>query len=119
MISIKRNRVDGTGAGADDGAMNSFSGKDYVDARLDATVARFTGELKAHELIVTAQISALREEFETRFATFESRLIKWVIATILGGVVLNTSIMTALLLNRPLQGPVAPIVVYAQPAPQR
>lgn len=96
--------------------MNSFTDKDYVDAKLDATVARFTGELKVHELIVTGQIAGLREEFETRFAKFESRLIKWVVATVLGGVVLNTSITTALLLNRP--APAAPIVIYAQPAPQ-
>lgn len=98
--------------------MNSFSDKDYIDAKLDATVARFTGELKAHELTVNAQLDTLAQKFETRFAKFESRLIKWVIATVLGGVVLNTSIMTALLLNRPSQGPVAPIVIYAQPAPQ-
>jgi hypothetical protein len=126
MISIKRNRVDVRGAGADDGAMNSFSDKDYVDAKLDATVARFTGELRAHELAVNARIDGLaaefrllREEFDARFARLEGRLIKWVVATVLGGVVLNTSIMTALLLNRPSQGPVTPIVVYAQPAPQR
>lgn len=106
--------------------MNSITDKDYVDAKLDATVARFTGELKAHELTVNAGLDALasefrllREEFEARFARLEGRLIKWVVATVLGGVVLNTSIMTALLLSRPPQGPVAPIVVYAQPAPQR
>lgn len=100
--------------------MNSITDKDYIDARLDATVARFAGELKAHELVVTGRIDALRGEFETRFATFESRLIKWVVATVLGGVVLNTSITTALLLHRPPPppAPVAPIIVYAQPAPQ-
>jgi len=109
--------------------MNSITDKDYVDAKLEATVARFTGELKAHELALTARIDGLaqntdsgfksiREEFETRFAKFEARLIKWVVATVLGGVVLNTSIMTALLLNRPSPAPVTPIVIYAQPAPQ-
>ncbi|MTV36801.1 hypothetical protein [Duganella radicis] len=98
--------------------MNSIADKDYMDARLDATVARFTGELKAHELVVTAQIASLREEFEARFVQFESRLIKWVVATVLGGVVLNTSITTALLLSRPQPVPAAPIVIYAQPLPQ-
>ncbi|NVM74333.1 hypothetical protein FHW83_000093 [Duganella sp. SG902] len=112
--------------------MNSITDKDYVDAKLEATVARFTGELKAHELILGARIDALtqstdsgfkslREEFEARFAKFETRLIKWVVATVLGGVVLNTSITTALLLNRTPPAPaapVAPIIVYAQPAPQ-
>ncbi|MYM66760.1 hypothetical protein GTP45_07960 [Pseudoduganella sp. FT55W] len=109
--------------------MNSFTDKDYIDAKLDATVARFTGELKAHELIVNARIEelarntdtgfkSLHDEFTAKFAKFEGRLIKWVVATVLGGVVLNTSIMTALLLNRPPQVPVAPIVIYAQPVPQ-
>ncbi|MTV36799.1 hypothetical protein [Duganella radicis] len=111
--------------------MNSITDKDYIDAKLDATVARFTGELKAHELAMTGRIDALaqstdsgfksiRQEFETRFAKFESRLIKWVVATVLGGVVLNTSITTALLLSRqpPAPAPAAPIIIYAQPAPQ-
>ena len=105
--------------------MNSTSDKDYIDAKLEAVIAQFTGELKAIELMLNARIDSLeasfnllREEFEARFAQFESRLIKWVVATVLGGVVLNTSIMTALLLNRPSPAPVTPIVIYAQPAPQ-
>jgi hypothetical protein len=105
--------------------MNSFTDKDYIDAKLDATVARFTGELRAHEISMNARIDGLsadfrglRDEFEAKFAKLEGRLIKWVVATVLGGVVLNTSIMTALLLNRSPQAPAAPIVIYAQPAPQ-
>lgn len=108
--------------------MNSTTDKDYIDAKLEATIAHFTGELKAIELMLNARIDGLeagfrllREEFDARFAKFENRLIKWVVATVLGGVVLNTSIMTALLLNRPPPAPaapVAPIIVYAQPAPQ-
>jgi len=116
--------------------------KDYIDARLEATVARFAGELNAHELTLngrldalaqtmTAGFKSLHEEIETRALRNEAyiaqveanvhkaiaNLIKWVVATVLGSMVGTISIMSFLVTNAAPKTPNVPIIVYAQPAP--
>jgi len=56
---------------------------------------------------IDAKASALDSKFEARLAAFDARIgrelnmaLRWVIATTLGGVILNTSIMVAFM-NRP------------------
>ena len=114
MRRIKAAPIDTSRIKAEYRGMNSHNDKYYIDAKVSALDHKFEGELKSiHaridilEIKMEAGFRALREEFEAKFAKLEERVndklnatVKWVIATVLGGVILNTSIMVALL-NRP------------------
>ncbi|NGZ83812.1 hypothetical protein [Duganella aceris] len=92
---------------------------DETNNRLDATNNRLdatNNRLDTMEQAMQSGFNSIREEVATKIANSQAELVKWMVATVLAGVAISTSI-TAVLINNatPKASPPTPIVIYAQP----
>ena len=92
---------------------------DGMNVRMDGMSVQMDGmnnRLDMMEQAMQSGFQSIREEIATKIAQSQAELIKWMVATILAGVAISTSI-TAVLLNSATQKaqPPTPIVIYAQP----
>ena len=112
--------------------MNTPADRDYINAKAEAIAASLSvnaieyqaktnigldamnARLDAINQTMQSGFQSIREEIATKIAQSQAELIKWMVATVLAGVAISTSI-TAVLLNGVAQKAPTPIVIYAQP----